>query len=831
MHPKLPIDSNKRLGVFHAASLLKASCVLIVAMILWLGIISWYEQRLIKDTRQQITSSLIPYGNSLTTALNERLALLSGLEAFVQTTMADNEGLRTDFTTFASGLQSGTKGIRAIQLFPPQGPVLVYPVRSNEATQSRTLQNLINDERPEVRTDVKKAMATRRISLSGPYQLRQGGLGLVARLAVYQRETFWGMAVIVFDVPPILQLAGMIPPPGDLDLGLRDEKKRVFAGAPGVFHADPVTYEVTLPGRTWELAAIAPQSWRHAYLPGLRFFQIAGLLIVILLTLLAYALSNQQDRLRYLVTLRTRALRESEERFRAIFEQAPFGVALMDSQTGHFRLVNQHFADIVGRSREEMTSLDRTAITAPDDLQALQKKIALFSHDEERGFSMEKKLIRPDGSHVWVDMTIARITVSDTAKARHLTMIQDISERKRTEAEQEHLRAQLAQAQKMESVGRLAGGVAHDFNNMLGIILGHADLKLSTMEPNHPLFSTLHSIRDAAQRSANLVRQLLAFARKQTIMPKILDINITVESMLNMLRRLISEDTELVWLPGAALWKVRMDPIQIDQILANLIVNARDAIDGMGKITIETSNASLDEPLCAKNTGAVCGDYVLLSVRDNGSGMDKQTQENLFEPFFTTKETGKGTGLGMATVYGIVTQNKGCITVHSEPGKGTTINIYLPRLRPEISDKDNKKKLTPSPVIPGHETILLAEDEPLLRTMATEMLEQQGYTVLVAHSPDEAIQLAAHNEDHLRLLLTDVIMPGMNGRDLADTLRASYPNIKCLFMSGYTANVIARHGVLEENMSFIQKPFSYKELGAKIREIIDTPESPQPPAE
>jgi len=392
-----------------------------------------------------------------------------------------------------------------------------------------------------------------------------------------------------------------------------------------------------------------------------------------------------------------------------------------------------------------------------------------------------------------------------------IEMIDDITEKL-------FLESQLREIQKMESVGRLAGGVAHDFNNMLGVILGRTELALDKVHPSVPLFTDLQEIRKAAERSASLTRQLLAFARKQTVAPKVLDLNETVESMLKMLRHLIGEGINLAWLPGKNLWPVNVDPSQIDQILVNLCVNARDAIAGVGSITIETETATFDEASCAMHTEYVPGEYVLLAVSDDGCGMGKEILDKLFEPFFTTKEMGKGIGLGLATVYGIVKQNSGFINVYSEPGRGTTFKIYLPRYQGAADEVQQEGAAEPAQ---GYETILLVEDELTMLTLIKLMLQGLGYTVLAAATPSEAIRLVQEYSGEIHLLVTDVVMPEMNGRDLAKRIISFYPNIKLLFMSGYTADVIAHQGVLDEGVCFIEKPFYRNDLIAKVQEILD----------
>ncbi|MGB3221403.1 MAG: response regulator [Desulforhopalus sp.] len=400
-----------------------------------------------------------------------------------------------------------------------------------------------------------------------------------------------------------------------------------------------------------------------------------------------------------------------------------------------------------------------------------------------------------------------------------IASVRDITERKRAEEENKKLQEQLTQAQKMEFVGRLAGGVAHDFNNMLGVILGRAEMALEQLYPNQQLYTDLQEISMVAKRSADLTQQLLTFARKQTVAPQVLDLNETVEKMITMLRRLIGEDINLAWLPAPHISPIKMDPSQIDQILANLCVNARDAISDMGEVTIKTDMVTFDENYCATHAEYLPGKYVLLSVSDNGNGMDHETLPLLFEPFFTTKGIGKGTGLGLATIYGIVKQNEGFINVKSEPVKGATFDIYLPPYNGKISK--TAKEDDAGQTERGHETILLVEDEPMILNMTRTMLKRQGYNVLHATSPFDAIFQAKEQAEEIHLLITDVVMPEMNGRDLAEKLEPIVPNLKCLFMSGYTADVIAHHSVLDEGVHFIQKPFSLKDLTAKVRETLD----------
>jgi two-component system cell cycle sensor histidine kinase/response regulator CckA len=435
----------------------------------------------------------------------------------------------------------------------------------------------------------------------------------------------------------------------------------------------------------------------------------------------------------------------------------------------------------------------------------------LFTGDENTIY-LESWQRRRDGEKRLLAWWCRVLREPDGSVSGALSTARDITE-------QRLLEDQLRQAQKMETVGQLAGGVAHDFNNMLQVITSYAEMALGKVADGQPLHKYLLEIRRAAQRSAEITGQLLAFARKQTVSPKVLDLNEALADTQKMIQRLIGEDIDLAWLPGHGLWKVMIDPAQLDQILANLSVNARDAIGGVGKVTAETENVSFDEAYCAAHAGFVPGAYVLLAISDDGHGMDQETMSHLFEPFFTTKEQGKGTGLGLATVYGIVKQNNGFINVYSEPGHGSTFKVYLPRAE-GVTPGEGAEVEAAAPR-GGTETVLVVEDEAAILELAKESLEELGYTVLTASSPEEALRTSKERGAPIDLLITDVVMPGMNGRELARRLGAARPELKCLYMSGYTADVIAHRGVLEEGVSFIGKPFSLTVLAKKVREVLD----------
>jgi PAS domain S-box-containing protein len=507
------------------------------------------------------------------------------------------------------------------------------------------------------------------------------------------------------------------------------------------------------------------------------------------------------------------ALIESEERFRVLVKNSSDCLVILNGD-GSQRYVSPGAERMTGFAVAELEGRSLESIIHPDDL-----TVVLSAWNEAVAHPWRTVTVRYRHIHRtrgWAHFeTIAQSFLGEPTINGVIASVRDISEAVEAAAEKEKLQEQLTQAQKMESVGRLAGGVAHDFNNMLSVILGHTELARRELDSAHPLFVHLQEIGRAATRSADLTRQLLAFARKQTVTPKVLALNETVEGMLKMLRRLIGEDINLLWQPGENLWSVKIDPSQVDQLLANLCINARDAIVDTGRVIISTANVSFDQAYCDTHLDVLPGDYVLLSVSDSGRGMDEETLSHLFEPFFTTKELGQGTGLGLATVYGIVKQNGGIINVVSEPNQGTAFAIYLPRHQVEARQAQIRPEASTGTSRNG--TILLVEDEPMILEVTEAMLKLQGYEVLVASTPAEALRLAEQRQGDIGLLMTDVVMPEMNGRDLAERLQALFPGLKCLFMSGYTADVIAQHGVLGSDVHFLQKPFSMEEVVTRVR--------------
>lgn len=512
-----------------------------------------------------------------------------------------------------------------------------------------------------------------------------------------------------------------------------------------------------------------------------------------------------------------RRFRDSEERFRILVNTIPDYIWLKDPD-GVFLSCNRMFCSLLNLYPEEI--IGRTDYDFwPEPLADFFKEKDRRVMDTGQVLNNEERVPGQDGEDIVWDTIKAPVFYADGKLMGVMGIARDITARVQTEAEKIKLREQLNQAQKLESVGRLAGGVAHDFNNMLSVIRGNADLAEGEAGLPSRVKEYILEITRAADRSADLTRQLLAFARKEEVSPRLIRLNNALDGMLKMLNRLIGEDIELEWLPGKGVWSVKMDPSQLDHILVNLCVNARDAIKTDGRIAIETRNIKIDEGFCDTHPGARPGEFVMLAVRDNGEGIPKSVLPNIFDPFFTTKGRGKGTGLGLSTVYGVTRQAGGFITVYSEPGLGSVFHIYLPRVQDTDNNRPENEKSDASPR--GTETVLLVEDEVSILSMIANILEKQGYTVMSTESSVEAVELAASFNGRIDLLLTDVIMPKLNGKDLSAIIRKDRPDLRVIFMSGYTADVIHKSDIERIDGRFIQKPFSNEDLLKTIREILE----------
>jgi len=527
------------------------------------------------------------------------------------------------------------------------------------------------------------------------------------------------------------------------------------------------------------------------------------------ITRLPFAVIEAINKSRALIEKRKmeESLKESEEKFRNLFYNHSAVKLIIDPETLDIYEANMAASEFYGWPIEKLESMKVTDINNIGE-DEVRKNIVKILNGKKNNFQL--KHCKADGDTVDVEVFSSRVQIG--GKVYIHSIIHDIAEQKRLEE-------QLLQSQKMESIGRLAGGIAHDYNNILTVILNYCELALIGLDSSSELAGYIKEIKKAGERSNEITSQLLAFARKQSYNPKILDLNESINEMISMLQRLIGESIELEWLPSSSVCPVRMDPSQLHQILANLCINARDAIGESGKITIETSCVSIDGNYAGKNPGFLSGEFVMLTVSDNGCGMDKSMIKNIFEPFFTTKGVGKGTGLGLSTVYGIVKQNGGFINVYSEMGEGTTFKIYL-KCESEGAEKIEGSQKTISTESKG-ETVLIVEDEEAILQIAEKMLETLGYNILTANSPQEALSIAKKYSGKIDIIVTDVVMPGLDGKKMSDKVIAIHPDVKVLFMSGYTSNVIEQHGLVGENVNFIQKPFQMDDLALKIRQTLN----------
>jgi two-component system, cell cycle sensor histidine kinase and response regulator CckA len=524
--------------------------------------------------------------------------------------------------------------------------------------------------------------------------------------------------------------------------------------------------------------------------------------------------AGDEDRLRV-----QNELKESEKKFQQFYDEAPVGYHELDPK-GRITRINRKELQMLGYAAGEMLGKPVWNFFEEEDT---TRKVILAKLEGDASFhnTFERTYRRKDGSTLPVLVEDRIIRDKDGQIIGIRSTVEDITERRRTEEALRKSEEQLRQWQRVEAIGRLAGGVAHDFNNLLMTIKGCSELLLGAFDRRDPRREEVEEILKAADRATALTRQLLAFGRRQVLQPQILDLNAVVLNMDKMLRRLIGEDIQLVASLDPELWSVKVDPGMIEQVVMNLAVNSRDAMPSGGKLTIETSNAVHDEEYARQHVSVQAGYYVMLAISDTGCGMDKETQSHLFEPFFTTKETGKGTGLGLSTVYGIIKQSGGNIWAYSEPGLGTTFKIYLPRVEKAAKAYRPRLKTKEAGAPGGTETILLVEDEDAVRTMVSKILKNKGYTVLEARQGNEAIEICERNEGSINLMVTDVIMPHMSGRELAARLAPKRPEMRVLYMSGYPDNTIVQHGVLEPGTAFLQKPFTINALELKVREVLD----------
>ena len=910
-----------------------------------------------QEQRQQVRQILRLQADSLNHTLQRLEEELQEMQTFLRRRDTESpESFAESFADIASGMRADSTWVQAYQIVDDGVITYCFPLQGNEAVMG---MNLYTHPNPQVADDLRFVAETGDVRLTGPISLVQGGAGLILRDSEATQYHARRSVAIVVKLDPFLAEAGIRRTRDLLRIAIRRVADSPFFGNPDVFAAKPEIIEFQCLNQVWQFAGIPSAGWNPAYFRSALFFGGNGAAMLGLAGVLTYIITFRQQHLTQSLSHRTQELsvahtqlkrdvqllssaeaqlRFSETRFRAVFEQAAIGVAIIDSRTMRFVQANECAAAILGYTVLELNALTLSQIIYSEDIDSCSESLEMLLTGDIQEYCIEYRCVRADGSLIWVNQIVSAISSDidsapllialfediqhrksieqrlqvladslpglllyidrslviqfvnamaerwhaqghgsaiDDMLGHHLenvlsqeqykfatpwinralngetvefvtpegglssaprfrnviyaphhaddgsvpgffALVMDITDRRRAELKRDELERQLMEAQKMEAVGTLAGGIAHDFNNMLQVILGYSDMLLLQIQEQPLLAEQVTAIRSAARRSSELTHQLLAFSRRQSTAPMALDLSEAIPRMLRLMRRVVSEEIELTWNPTPELWKIFIDPAQWDQLVANLIVNSRDAIDGRGKITLTASN--LPASAAAESSVARCssGDCVAFSISDTGCGIDDTTQARIFEPFFTTKEPGKGTGLGLSIVYGIVNAHDGVISVTSSAAIGTTFDICFPRSG--VDHEWSAARPTVYHEHTGSETILLVEDEPMVLDLGKSLLQKLGYRVIVARSATEALRIAEQNVVHL--LITDVIMPDMHGRDLADAIVSLQNHTRVLFMSGFANEVVQRKRFHESDIAFLQKPFSPGDLANRIREIL-----------
>ncbi|MES2305842.1 MAG: ATP-binding protein [Gemmatimonadota bacterium] len=779
--PGLPRRGVASFRPLHAAALIAGAAILLAVLVRRSAISS--------DTviiRQQVIQETIPSANALETAINRRMALLDGVAAFLAVNWG-RPGLAQDFDAFGTRILKGVPGVRSIQYVVDGRITQTVPLAGNEAAVGR---DILHDPRPEISVELRHALESDGVVLSGPIQLFQGGRGLIGRLAFRDAKgEVLGVAAVVLDVDPLLHESGF-DNQQSLWMRLRDSSGAVIAGRPGLEQAgEVIRTEVHLPDRTWTLESVPAGGWDSRSTGPLFPFAVRVGLVVLLMALSAFLARSRQ--LARIEARDAQLRRGAEEKFARLFSLIPDGVILTRYADGRILEVNDVLVSMTGRPRDEL--IGRTTIEAGlwSSTEGREQLLAALAAD--RSIS-EFALALPTGDGHLRECRMSGRVVNFDGVDCLLMIIRDVHD-------QLQLERRLTEAARLEAVGRLAGGIAHDFNNLITAIAGYAQLLRERCHGDPEALRDLNEIVQSSDRAAELTRQLLAFARKQMVQPRVVDANTVIVGANSLLRRLVGEKITIATTIAPSPARVLIDPTQFEQVLTNLAVNARDAMPNGGTLHIQTT---------------VEGNTVIVTVSDTGTGVAPDVREHIFEPFFTTKAAGQGTGLGLATCYGIIQQAGGRIEVTSRLGEWTTFRIALPLApgAPDPAPPSRDEHEAPR----GTETILVAEDEPQIRRLAERVLKQLGYTVLVAVDGNEALALASAHNGTLQLLLTDMVMPGMGGGELARRIHETRPETRLLLMSGYSEELVAaEYG----GAPFLAKPFSPAELADAVREALD----------
>lgn len=769
---------------------------------------NYYREQIRQSNFRLLTAALEITKKNLEKEIGRTILTVEDLRAFMLASpiFPDDE----IFNQYGELVLSYSPEVRALQYVNTNHIIrYIYPLEGNE-----TALNLDLMTRPAA-PFVEKAIQTRSTTVNDPTITVQGSLSIVVRSPIFDEDQYLGLAQGVIDITDLLENTSNTLPPRFAIL-LKDANGHTFWGD-NTLTNNTLSSTVHVGDSSWDLTIgwVPPEPQPEPYIFGLIWGLGGALLISILF--ITNATFQRIDWLSTAVEKKTTALAKSEMRYRTLIEAADDAILLTDLE-GNLLFCNSAYYTSLGFREGESIALAGLSRIHPDDQAIYQKQINKLLETGTQ--SVEYRIRHKEGN--WIHRYARLNLIRDEAEAPQsiLMIIRDITATKQLEEERARLEKQFYQAQKMEAVGQLTAGIAHDFNNMLAAISLNAELMQTQLKPEDPAQTRAKNILQVTERSADFIRKLLIFSRKQAGVPKIVQLNAVVTEMSELLERIIGESIEVEFSLAPDLWLIKVDSGQIEQVVFNLVVNARDAMSQGGKLSLTTTNVVIDENnRFASHLEAEPGSYVLLTVYDTGIGMNQEVQDRLFEPFFTTKKAGKGSGLGLAMVYGFVKQNQGHIWVHSEDGRGTIFKVYLPRTTEVV--KESPPSLPKKELVQGNETILVVEDEAAIRALVSEVLTKQGYQVLDAENSQQALQFAARHEGPIHLLLTDVIMPGESGKVLAEQLTSKHPKLKVIYMSGYSSEVTSHHGVLEPDIILLQKPFSLNNMVRKVQEILE----------
>ncbi len=808
------------------------TCIIFFFLLLpaWWATGSWYKNRLLTEERSNYSIDLGFHGNALSAAIHKRFALLDGLYAFTLSHPSPQD-LDHNFSSFARGLHAGSRGIRNFAVAPGGVQRYVYPLKGNEKVPGH---DLINDKRPNVRTDVQRAVSLRQTALSGPYKLRQGGLGLVARRAVFAEDSLWGLVTMVIDMPPVFEEAGIFDSKLALDIAVLNKSGGIIQGAESILNNNPVTIRIELPEDHWDLAGVPRSGWGATISQYYLIYKIYSILILGLLAALSYMIIVYQAHLKSTVYERTVALERtnlqltekiedlrktrielhaSREQFRTMVESIPGTVYRCELvHPWRVEFISEGVMQLTGYSSDDFINgkMNLGDFILPEDQEHVSE-IVEEGIQNKKSFVIEYRYQNMDGSILWV-YEKGRATYDSDGKALFIDgVILDITERKKLES-------QLLQAQKIEAVGQLAGGVAHEFNNILTAINNNIFLALKKTQDSDVVKPKLETVLQLSDNAAKIARELLAFSREQYVELSPIKLNDATSNAGRLVANFIGDDIALTLRLTPSNPSIMANQHQIEQVIMNIATNARDAMPDGGIFELETSIVSVDDNFIkAQGTGKP-GTYALLSAADSGQGIPEDIKQRIFDPFFTTRETGKGTGLGLSIVFGIVSQHNGFITVSDNQEAGTIFKIYFP----QITSKAAPKEAVVAALAQGSgETILLAEDETSVRESMKLLLEESGYKVIEAVNGKDAISEFNTHKDLIALLIFDVIMPELNGKDAFKEIKQTSPEAKVLFISGYTSDIMRRKGVLDDGLPFVSKPVPPEHLLARVRELLN----------